>query len=143
MTEYLFRDDPYLAEAEAVVTAAGPEGIELDRTLFYASSGGQPGDTGRIAGAVVTGAVHPDGDRARVLHLPAPGAALPGVGRDGGAAARLGPPLPADADAQRAAPPLGGAALRRHRRADRRGQGPARLRHAGAAGRTSPRSRRG
>ena len=59
---------------------AGPEGIELDRTIFYASSGGQPGDTGRIAGAAVTGAVHPDGDRARVLHLPAPGAALPGVG---------------------------------------------------------------
>ena len=50
MTDYLFRDDPYLAETEAVVTAAGPEGIELDRTIFYASSGGQPGDTGRIAG---------------------------------------------------------------------------------------------
>jgi misacylated tRNA(Ala) deacylase len=80
MTEYLFRDDPYLAEAEAVVTAAGPEGIELDRTIFYASSGGQPGDTGRIAGAAVLGAVHPDGDRTRVLHLLAPEAPLPAVG---------------------------------------------------------------
>jgi misacylated tRNA(Ala) deacylase len=80
MTEYLFRDDAYLAEAEAVVTAAGPEGIELDRTIFYASSGGQPGDTGRVAGVAVTGAVHPDGDRGRVLHLVEPGAALPRVG---------------------------------------------------------------
>jgi misacylated tRNA(Ala) deacylase len=79
MTEYLFRDDPYLAEADAVVTAAGPEGVELDRTIFYASSGGQPGDAGTLAGLVVTGTVHPDGDRGRVMHLidgedrPAPG----------------------------------------------------------------------
>ena len=80
MTEYLFRDDPYLAEAEARVTASGPEGIELDRTIFYASSGGQPGDTGRIAALAVTGTVHPDGDRGRVLHLAGPGATLPGAG---------------------------------------------------------------
>ena len=50
------------------MTAAGPEGIELDRTLFYASSGGQPGDTGRLVLAdgreiAITGTVHPDGDR--------------------------------------------------------------------------------
>jgi misacylated tRNA(Ala) deacylase len=84
MTEYLFRDDAYLAGTEAVVTAAGPEGIELDRTVFYASSGGQPGDSGRmLAGGreiAVSGAVHPDGDRGRVLHLVAPGTALPGPG---------------------------------------------------------------
>jgi misacylated tRNA(Ala) deacylase len=80
MTEYLFRDDPYLAEAEAVVTAVGPEGVELNRTIFYASSGGQPGDSGRIAEVAVTGAIHPGGDRGRVLHLAEPGAVLPCVG---------------------------------------------------------------
>ncbi len=79
MTVYLFRDDPYLAEAEGLVTAAGPEGIELDRTIFYASSGGQPGDTGTIGGLTVTGTVHPDGDRTRVLHL-IEGEAWPRVG---------------------------------------------------------------
>ena len=82
MTDYLFREDAYLAAADAVVTVAAPEGIELDRTLFYASSGGQPGDTGRIelaGGGVieVTGAIHPDGDRGRILHLVAAGAAPP------------------------------------------------------------------
>lgn len=80
MTAFLFRDDAYLAEAEAVVTAAGPEGVELDRTIFYASSGGQPGDTGTLGGLAVTGAVHPDGDRTRILHLVAPDTALPRVG---------------------------------------------------------------
>ncbi len=80
MTDLLFRDDAYLTEATATVIGAGPEGIELDRTLFYASSGGQPGDTGRIGGTSVTGTVHPDGDRARVLHQTAPGAALPSPG---------------------------------------------------------------
>jgi misacylated tRNA(Ala) deacylase len=45
--EALFRDDFYLSTAEAVVTAIHEDGgIELDRTCFYATSGGQPGDTG-------------------------------------------------------------------------------------------------
>jgi len=82
MTDLLFRDDPYCAEAEATVTAAGPDGVELDRTIFYAASGGQPGDRGRLAweggSAAILDTVHPDGDRARVLHrldgaAPAPG----------------------------------------------------------------------
>ncbi|MGO4565513.1 alanyl-tRNA editing protein [Rhizobium sp. 2YAF20] len=43
----LYRDDFYLSTAEAVVTAIHEDGgIELDQTCFYATSGGQPGDTG-------------------------------------------------------------------------------------------------
>jgi len=84
MTDYLFRDDAYLAAAEATVVDAGPDGVELDRTLFYASSGGQPGDTGCLlvdgAEIGVTGAVHPEGDRARILHLVDARAALPAAG---------------------------------------------------------------
>ena len=74
MTEYLFRDDAYLAACEATVTAVSAEGVELDRTIFYATSGGQPGDTGALVSAdgarrVITGAIHPERDKARILHL--------------------------------------------------------------------------
>ncbi len=76
MTDYLFRDDPYLAEATAAIVAAGDGGIEFERTIFYATSGGQPGDTGTLTSAdgtvAITGTIHPDGDRTRILHqLPA------------------------------------------------------------------------
>ena len=48
-TEALFREDAYLGEAEARVVAVNDRGgILLDRTIFYATSGGQPGDTGRL-----------------------------------------------------------------------------------------------
>ena len=48
-TEALFREDAYLGEAEARVVAINDRGgILLDRTIFYATSGGQPGDTGRL-----------------------------------------------------------------------------------------------
>jgi misacylated tRNA(Ala) deacylase len=47
MTELLFRLDPYLRDAPAVVTGHGRErGILLDRTVFYPTGGGQPGDSG-------------------------------------------------------------------------------------------------
>ncbi|NQU79596.1 alanyl-tRNA editing protein [Candidatus Woesearchaeota archaeon] len=46
MTEPAYLEDSYQKEFEAdVVDAAGTD-VVLDRTLFYPSSGGQPGDTG-------------------------------------------------------------------------------------------------
>src|SRR5690606_60632 len=44
----LFREDSYLATCEAVVTAIGEKGIEFDRTIFYPTGGGQPGDRGTL-----------------------------------------------------------------------------------------------
>lgn len=46
MTQDLFRTDAYLTECTATVTAITPQGIVLDRTVFYPLGGGQAGDTG-------------------------------------------------------------------------------------------------
>ena len=46
-TELLFRDNAYLTETPATIVAINERGgIELDRTVFYATGGGQPGDAG-------------------------------------------------------------------------------------------------
>ncbi len=81
-TELLFRADAYARDCQAVVLASGPEGIELDRTVFYAQAGGQPGDSGSLAweGGETPIANAVKGNEDTVLHLPAPEAALPPAG---------------------------------------------------------------
>jgi misacylated tRNA(Ala) deacylase len=59
MTEELFREESYLRECEASVTAAAAGVVVLDRTVFYPTGGGQPGDEGVL--------VLPDGARIAVL----------------------------------------------------------------------------
>jgi misacylated tRNA(Ala) deacylase len=84
-TELLFRDDAYLPEAEATVLAVTDRrGIVLDRTVFYATGGGQPGDTGRLvrqsgAPIAIATAVYGD-DKSEVVHVPGEAEALPEAG---------------------------------------------------------------
>jgi misacylated tRNA(Ala) deacylase len=83
MTELLFRDDAYLAECEARVTGHTPEGgIIVDRSVFYPTGGGQPGDSGRIeweGGALaIATAVKVEGGA--VALVPAEPRAMPPVG---------------------------------------------------------------
>lgn len=48
-TRLLFREDAYLRSAEARVTGHTPEGgILVDASVFYATGGGQPGDSGQL-----------------------------------------------------------------------------------------------
>jgi misacylated tRNA(Ala) deacylase len=83
MTDPLFRDDAYLRSCEATVVAVGDAGIELDRTVFYAAGGGQPGDTGSLrrddgTSLAIVDTRHVDGER--ILHMAAPGTVAPRVG---------------------------------------------------------------
>jgi misacylated tRNA(Ala) deacylase len=84
MTEELFRDDAYLKSCEAVVTAADDAGIRLDRTVFYPMGGGQPGDSGALRRADGTSIAIADTRKGaapgEIVHVPAPGQALPRVG---------------------------------------------------------------
>ena len=84
MTERLFLDQPALREARARVVSAGPEGVVLDRTVFYARSGGQPGDQGvlRWEGGEMRVADTLRGAGEAILHVPDPGAAPPRPGTE-------------------------------------------------------------
>jgi misacylated tRNA(Ala) deacylase len=53
-TELLYQTDAYLKEFAARVTAVDGERITLDRTAFYATSGGQPHDTGALTSGART-----------------------------------------------------------------------------------------
>lgn len=48
MTQELFRQDAYLRETPAAIVSVGPQGVVLDRTVFYPLGGGQAGDAGEL-----------------------------------------------------------------------------------------------
>jgi alanyl-tRNA synthetase len=74
MTTRLYYHDSYLFEFEAEVVERSDDGTRLclDRTAFYPTSGGQPFDTGTLAGVPVVDVID-EGDRViHVLERPAP-----------------------------------------------------------------------
>jgi misacylated tRNA(Ala) deacylase len=82
--ETICRSDGYARSCAATVIAADAGGIRLDRTVFYPTGGGQPGDSGVLrltdgSEIRIVDAVKADGPDT-VLHLPAEGSALPAPG---------------------------------------------------------------
>lgn len=98
MTHDLFRQDSYLRECSARVTALTPDGgVVLDRTVFYPLGGGQAGDAGVLVRA--DGSLLPIADTrkgkdadgqptAGIVHLAAPGQA-PGLAVGDAVTARI------------------------------------------------------
>ncbi len=84
-TEPVFRDDPYARACEATVVAINDRGgVILDRTVFYPTGGGQPGDCGvlrlsdggELGIATAVKGEAPD----EVVHVPEEGQDLPPPG---------------------------------------------------------------
>jgi misacylated tRNA(Ala) deacylase len=82
VTEPLFRADAYLREAEGRVVSASDDGIVLDRSIFYPTGGGQPGDGGVLEwdGGSTPITTASKGERDDILLIPDTGATLPPVG---------------------------------------------------------------
>lgn len=83
MTELVFREDAYLRDLSARVTSITEEGgIVLDRTIFYPTGGGQPGDSGHLEwdnGRIeIATAIKGQGED--VILVPAEPSRLPAVG---------------------------------------------------------------
>jgi misacylated tRNA(Ala) deacylase len=85
-TDCLFRQDSYLQECDAKVVAIEPNGgIVLDRTVFYAASGGQPADRGTLivpsgAAIAVANVVFTDPGKTAIAHISSSGSQSVAIG---------------------------------------------------------------
>ena len=82
--ELIFRDDAYQKSCQATVTAVDGAGIRLDRTVFYPTGGGQPGDVGILrledGGSLRIVEARKGADHEDVVHVAEDGAVLPAPG---------------------------------------------------------------
>ena len=84
-TDLLFRDDAYLRTAEATVLGVNERGgLILDRSIFYPTGGGQPGDKGTLEledghRIGISATVYGD-SKEQVVLVPAEGQSLPDAG---------------------------------------------------------------
>ena len=84
-TDCLFREDAYLTSTPGTVLGVTEKGgIVVDRTCFYATSGGQPGDSGVLVTTAgefpLATAVYNDQLKTEIAHVPGEGATLPAIG---------------------------------------------------------------
>jgi len=85
MTDPLFRDNAYARKAAGrVVSINDRGGVVLDKSLFYPTGGGQPGDSGQLrwAGGEMAVATCVKGEGADIVLVPGEGGAVPEVGTE-------------------------------------------------------------
>lgn len=86
--EALFRQDAYLRSTKANVTAISDGAVRLNRTVFYPTGGGQPGDTGLMrwvggeARIIDTRKWRHETEPEDIAHILAEGSMLPPLGTE-------------------------------------------------------------